>query len=95
MLRDGSVLILGGTWLGYTQRPYAGLDLEKDHTKTLGVSKEWARENLKDKDVPAAWHKNANVGHEVDVWLLNQVPREKEFKFNMVVAAVSTRKRIS
>jgi predicted acyltransferase len=30
----------------------------------------------------APWSKNANIGHVVDRWLLNQFPRPEEFKYN-------------
>ena len=35
----------------------------------MGVPQKWAQEHL--KGVGAAWHKNANVGHAIDLWLLN------------------------
>ena len=33
-------------------------------------------------DVRPPWHKNANVGHAVDLWLLNKFPRPEPFQFN-------------
>ena len=33
-------------------------------------------------EVSPAWHKNANVGHAVDGWLLNQMPRQEPFVHN-------------
>jgi predicted acyltransferase len=32
--------------------------------------------------LPAAWHKNANVGHAVDLRVLKYLPREEPFVFN-------------
>ena len=34
-----------------------------------------AGQHLEGVDQP--WHKNVNIGHRVDVWLLNLIPREE------------------
>lgn len=74
-----AVLLLGGTWAAYVSYPYAGIDLTTGND-AVGVSKEWAQEHL--KGVGAAWHKNANVGHAIDLHLLNLLPLQKPFAFN-------------
>jgi heparan-alpha-glucosaminide N-acetyltransferase len=71
--------ILVGTWYLYTLYPYAGIDINKGAPE-VGVSKEWAQAHL--ADVPPAWHKNANVGHAIDVHLLNWFPRTEPFVYN-------------
>ena len=75
----GVVAILGGTWLLYECYPTAGIPLQTG-APHVGVSAEWAQAHL--ADVRPAWHKNANVGHAVDVWVLNLLPRVDEFRFN-------------
>jgi predicted acyltransferase len=83
-----AAVILVATWLAYVLYPHAGIDLSRGAPE-VGVSKAWADKYL--KDVAPAWHKNANVGHAVDVWLLNQqpnvwplnrLPRAREFRYN-------------
>jgi predicted acyltransferase len=71
--------ILVGTWLLYVLYPYSGIDLATGAPE-VGVSQAWAREHL--AGVGAAWHKNANVGHALDVWLLNLLPRAEPFRFS-------------
>jgi heparan-alpha-glucosaminide N-acetyltransferase len=73
----GAILI--GTWLLYVGYPGAGIDIETGVSK-VGVSKQWTETHL--EGVSAAWHKNANIGHAIDTWLLNRFPREKPFTFN-------------
>lgn len=74
-----AAMILVGTWVAYLLYPYSGIDLSRGAPE-VGVSKAWADRNL--ADVPPAWHKNANVGHVVDLWLLNLVPQHKPFRYN-------------
>jgi predicted acyltransferase len=74
-----AVAILLGSWLLYVTYPTSGLDLAEGGVD-VGVPQAWAAEHL--EGVSAAWHKNANVGHAVDVWLLNQFPRDEPFEFN-------------
>ncbi len=77
-----AALILVGTWLAYTLYglcPQAGIDIETGAPE-VGINQKWAEENL--KDVPPAWHKNANIGHAIDLWLLNLLPQQKPFEFN-------------
>ncbi len=71
--------LLAGTWLAYMVYPNAGIDLMTGAPER-GVSAEWAAQHL--HDVGAAWHKNANIGHAIDVWFLNLFPLEKPFAFN-------------
>jgi predicted acyltransferase len=71
-------VILVGTWLAYVLYPYAGIDVARGAPE-VGVSAAWAQRYL--ADVPAAWHKNANVGHALDLWLLNRMPGAP-FHFN-------------
>jgi predicted acyltransferase len=84
--------ILVGTWLLYVTYPYAGIDLEKGAPE-YKMSPEWAQQYLGGIDptdrnvqlhhpVAPAWHKNANVGHAIDVWLLNLLPQSEPFKYN-------------
>jgi len=74
-----AVVLLLGVWLMFVTFPGAGIDLETG-ADDVGVSQKWAREHL--TGVSPAWHKNANVGHALDVPFLNLFPREKPFTFN-------------
>lgn len=74
-----AAVLLAGTWALYAFHSGAGLDLAKGNPQ-VGVTAAWAQQNL--ADVGAAWHKNANVGHAIDTWLLNQFPRREAFVFN-------------
>jgi predicted acyltransferase len=51
-----------------------------DYTK-LGVKPEF-HATFPDDPYAAHWNMNANVAHDADKWLLNQLPREKPFAFN-------------
>ncbi len=74
-----AAVILAGTWIAYEAYPHAGVDLATG-AADVGVTKQWADEHL--AGVRPAWHKNANVGHAVDVWALNKFPRAEPFVFN-------------
>jgi predicted acyltransferase len=74
-----AAVILIATWLMYEIYPLSGINLTQGAPEA-GVSREWAQEHL--AGVLPAWHKNANVGHAIDVWLLNQFPRQEPFRFN-------------
>jgi predicted acyltransferase len=74
-----AALLLVATWLLYVGYPGTGIDIETGAPDT-GVSAAWAQEHL--QNVGKAWHKNANVGHAIDLWLLNRFPREEPFVFN-------------
>jgi heparan-alpha-glucosaminide N-acetyltransferase len=74
-----AIAILAGTWFWFVSYPNAGIDIEQGAPE-VGVTAAWAQEHL--AGIPAPWHKNANVGHAVDLRLLNQLPREEPFKFN-------------
>lgn len=71
--------ILLGTWALYATYPAPGIDPAAGAPKA-GVTAAWAQQHL--AGVGAAWHKNANVGHAVDTWLLNLLPRAEPFVFN-------------
>jgi len=71
--------ILIGTWLLYIVYPDTGVDVETG-SPDVGVAADWAQEHL--ADVGKSWHKNANVGHAVDLWLLNRFPQEEPLVFN-------------
>lgn len=73
-----AVLILAGTAAAYETYPYAGIDLEYGAPE-VGVTKEWAEIHL--AGVRKPWHKNANIGHKVDMIVLNKFPGET-FEFN-------------
>jgi len=77
MLTAAGALLL--TWLLYTTYPYAGIDPDSGAPE-VDVSADWAAEHL--AGVPPAWHKNANVGHAIDLRLLNTFPRREPFLFN-------------
>ena len=71
--------ILGATWLAYEINAGAGISLVSGADEA-GVTAAWAQENL--AGVGRAWHKNANLGHRIDLWLLNLLPREEPFRFS-------------
>ncbi len=71
--------LLLGTWALYAAYPGAGIDPAKG-APAAGVTAAWAQEHL--VAVGPAWHKNANVGHAVDLWFLNLFPRREPFAFN-------------
>ncbi len=73
------VAILIGTWLLYVLYPYAGIDLSLGAPE-FKMSAKWAQEHL--TGLAPAWHKNANVGHAIDLWLLNLLPQQEPFAFN-------------
>jgi predicted acyltransferase len=75
----GAALILVGTWLLYTRYSPDAYDPSAGDP-SAGVSAKWAQENL--EGVPPAWYKNANVGHTIDVEVLNELPLKKPFVFN-------------
>ncbi len=72
-------LLLTGTWLLYVTYPNAGIDI-KTGAENVGISADWAQEHL--QNVGKAWHKNANIGHAIDLWWLNRFPRSEPFEFN-------------
>jgi predicted acyltransferase len=72
-------LILVGVWLLYVTYPHAGIDLATGN-ESVGVTKEWAQANL--EGIAPAWHRNANVGHAIDLVVLNWLPRHEAFVSN-------------
>lgn len=74
-----AALILAGTWLAYEAYPNAGVNLTSG-ALDVGVPREWAEEHL--RGLRPAWHKNANLGHAIDKWLLNELPRPESYGFN-------------
>ncbi len=75
----GAALILIWTWALYSFAPDTGIDLEKGAPE-VNVTAEWAQKNL--EGIAPAWHKNANVGQQIDLYALNQLPREEAFVAN-------------
>lgn len=71
--------LLAITYVLYVMYPTAGISLETGDPE-VGITAEWAKQNL--TGVAPAWHKSANVGQAVDLWLLNQFPRSKPFTHN-------------
>lgn len=71
--------ILVGTWLLYVAYPDKGIDVETG-AANVGVAADWALEHL--AGIGKAWHKNANIGHAIDLWFLNKFPQQEPFKFN-------------
>jgi len=74
-----AAVILIGTWLVYVLYPDAGIDPARGAPE-VGVTRAWAQQHL--TAIEPAWHKNANVGHALDVWLLNKLPVSRPFRFN-------------
>ena len=68
--------VLVCTWLLFVLYPGKGMDLSTG-ALDVGVSPQWAQEHL--EDVNPAWHKNANVAHAFDDWLLNLMPESGVF----------------
>ena len=73
------ITILLSTWLLYVLYPSSGLT-PVNGSEQVGVPQNWASQHL--DGIPSAWHKNANVGHATDLWLLNQFPRMTPFLYN-------------
>ncbi len=73
------IALLAGTWGMYHFHKVEPIDLEKGAPE-IGVTAEWAAEHL--EGVPAAWQKNNNIGHAIDLKLLNLLPQKKPFEFN-------------
>ncbi len=59
--------------------PTNGIDLQTGNS-ALGVSADWAQEHL--QGIDPHWHKNSNVGHYIDVIILNAFPRNEPFFYN-------------
>ncbi len=74
-----AVALLLATWALYALYPAAGIDPTKG-APDRGVTATWAQQHL--TGLAPAWHKNANVGHAIDVPLLNALPRREPFVFN-------------
>jgi predicted acyltransferase len=74
-----AVALLAGTWALYALYPTPGIDPTKGNP-AFGVSAKWAQENL--TGLAPAWHKNANVGHAIDLTFLNALPQRERFVFN-------------
>jgi heparan-alpha-glucosaminide N-acetyltransferase len=72
--------LLLGTWALYAFGSSGGIDLAKGAPE-VGVPAAWAQEHL--VGVGPAWHKNANVGQTIDMWLLNLLPRRDAFTFHV------------
>lgn len=75
----GAAFVLILTWMLYVLYPGAGVELASGSPEA-GVQPEWAQQHL--AEVPPAWHKNANAGHAIDVWLLNRLPRQEPFVYD-------------
>ena len=73
------VSLLAATWLIYRSYSGAGIDIEQGNA-LVGISQQWAQENL--SGIAPAWHKNANIGHAIDLRMLNWLPRTERFEFN-------------
>lgn len=70
---------LGITWILYTTYPAYPMD-PKDGYPMADVTGAWVREHH--EGIPAVWQKHVNVGHAIDVKLLNWLPRDKRFEFD-------------
>jgi predicted acyltransferase len=71
--------LLLGTWALYAFYPTPGIDPARGNP-AAGVPAAWAQQHLAGLD--PAWHKNANVGHAVDLALINALPVKEPFAFN-------------
>lgn len=71
--------LLVGTWLLYVLCPTSGIDLARGAPE-VGITAEWAQQHL--DGIAAPWHKNANIGHALDRWLLNLIPRAEPFRYS-------------
>ncbi|MFO0863854.1 MAG: DUF5009 domain-containing protein [Gemmataceae bacterium] len=69
--------ILVGYWAAFATYPVPD-DLVSELRK---VDQKWHDEHGLE-GFSKHWSKNANLAHDVDVWLLNQLPREKLFRAN-------------
>ena len=74
-----AVIILVGTWALYMAYPTDGIDLQTGDP-SVGVTAKWAQDNL--IGIDPHWHKNANVGHAIDLTVLNWLPQNKPFVYN-------------
>lgn len=74
-----ATLILVGTWCAYEFYPKAGIDIEAGAPE-IGVTKQWAAENL--EGIRKPWHKNANIGQAIDVHFINTFPRAEKWEFD-------------
>lgn len=79
ILAVAALAILIATAVLYTQYPSKSIDLETG-AASVHVESEWAKKHL--DGVGSSWHKNANVGHEFDLWLLNKLPQVEPFEYN-------------
>ena len=78
-----AAIVLVSVWVAYFAYPVFDTNAQVDAeygAAHVGVSAEWAGQHLEGVDQP--WHKNVNIGHRVDVWLLNLIPREEPFVYN-------------
>jgi heparan-alpha-glucosaminide N-acetyltransferase len=71
--------VLLGTWMLYVGYPTKGIDLAAG-APDLGISPAWAQQHL--AGIGAAWHKNAGVGHAVQVWITNLFPQSVPYTHN-------------
>jgi heparan-alpha-glucosaminide N-acetyltransferase len=76
----GVVAILAVTFAAYRFCPSIGVPTDPQALANIGVEQEWVDANL--AGVDPWWHKNANYGHNVDLWVLNWLPQSERFKFN-------------
>jgi heparan-alpha-glucosaminide N-acetyltransferase len=74
-----AVALLAGTWGLYVNYPDAGIDPNRGAPE-MKISQEWAQRELAHLD--PAWHKDANVGHAIDLVILNWLPRSEPFEYN-------------
>lgn len=71
--------VLLGTWLLFVLYPTQGIDLVAGAPE-LGITPAWAQEHL--TGLSPAWHKNADVSHAVEVWIVNLFPRSVPFTYD-------------
>jgi predicted acyltransferase len=71
--------ILVGTWLLYMLYPTIGI-ASGEGDPSVGVPAAWSTKHL--LEVGPNWHKNSNVGHAIDVRILNLLPNAEPFQYN-------------
>jgi predicted acyltransferase len=75
----GVVVLLAVTFSAY--RFASNVGVPETGFESIGLNQQWIDDNL--EGVAPWWHKNANLGHQVDLWLLNAFGQtDKLFSYN-------------
>lgn len=76
----GVLVILLVTFAAYRFANDVGVPDSPTELAEIGLTPEWVDEHL--DGIDPWWHKNANLGHNIDVWLLNRLPLVNPFEYN-------------